>query len=304
MLLLLLVATLVVGLVGLWQWFNGWEQRQTALTRSRLEAGEPTFRRFRSRIDAVLRRSRIGRRLEERLEVAGSTQGLVDFVLIVAAIMLGVYLGMNLLVGNLLSAILAVGVIGGAHAYLRWQEGRRREEFVAQLPELARVLSNASSAGLALPSAVAMAANELTDPASSTLHRVVEELRLGQSVDVALQNLEARMPSREVSVLVSTLVIQQRTGGDVVTALQDMSETLEARKDLRREVKTLLAQAVATSYMVLALGVGSMLLMNAVSPGVIERMTQQTIGQVALLVGISLYTLGFFLIRRTTRIEV
>ena len=61
-----------------------------------------------------------------------------------------------------------------------------------------------------------------------------------------MENLGERLPSRELSVLVSTLAIQQRSGGDLVRALSDMAATLEARRETQREVKTLMAGATAT----------------------------------------------------------
>ena len=54
-----------------------------------------------------------------------------------------------------------------------------------------------------------------------------------------------RLPSREVAVLVSTLLVSARSGGSLVTALRDIADTLEARKETRREVRTD-ARAVAS----------------------------------------------------------
>ena len=72
-----------------------------------------------------------------------------------------------------------------------------------------------------------------------------------------MQNLGERMPSRELAVLVSTLAIQQRSGGDLVRALSDMAATLEARRETQREVKTLMAGATASSYVVMVIGAGA-----------------------------------------------
>ena len=83
-----------------------------------------------------------------------------------------------------------------------------------------------------------MAAKELDDPAASEMASVVQEMRLGQPLDRALERLQERLPSREVAVLMTTIVIQQRAGGDTVRALQELGGTLEARKDLIREIRT------------------------------------------------------------------
>ena len=112
------------------------------------------------------------------------------------------------------------------------------------------MLANGASAGLSLPAAVQLAARELPEPAAAEMRSVVEQLRVGQPVEDALESLRERLPSRELGVLMTTLVIQQRAGGDTVRALNELSGTLEARKDLLREIRTLLSGAVYTSYVV------------------------------------------------------
>jgi tight adherence protein B len=102
----------------------------------------------------------------------------------------------------------------------------------------------------------------------------------------------------------TTLVIQQRAGGDTVRALQELSETLEARKDLRREVRTLLAGTVFTSYLVAGMGVATIFLMNVISPGVLRQMTTSVLGIVAFICAGILWAIAFVLIRSTTRLDV
>jgi tight adherence protein B len=132
---------------------------------------------------------------------------------------------------------------------------------------------------------------------------VLEQMRIGQSLELALERLRDRVPSRELGVLVGTLVIQQRSGGDVVSALQGLSETLEQRKDLMREVRTLMAGPVFTAYVVAFMGVGTVFLLNAISPGVIDRMLASAAGIAVFVVAGILYTIGLLLVRRVTQVE-
>ena len=60
----------------------------------------------------------------------------------------------------------------------------------------------------------------------------------------------------------STLVVSARSGGSLVKALRDISLTLDDRKEVRREVRTTLAQARATSTLVTAMGIGMLLMLN------------------------------------------
>jgi tight adherence protein B len=301
--LLLLLATLVVAVIGVRVWWGGYAQRAATVERARLAAGLRTRRRVRGALEQRLRRTRAGRRLENRLAAAGLELGVTDFVAGMLLAITAAFVVVDYFAPAWVAAVAGAGAARGSLAWIDRKRRQRAEAFAAQLPELARVLSNASSAGLSLPSAIGLAISELEDPAASELAAVGEELRLGQSVDLALERLQERMPSREVGVLVATLVIQQRAGGDLVRSLRDMADTLEARKDLKREVRTIMAGAVFTSYIVAALGVGTILMLNSISPGAIDAMFASGPGRLALIVAGSCYALGFFLIRRTTRIE-
>jgi tight adherence protein B len=200
----------------------------------------------------------------------------------------------------------AGGYLGwrAVQAYLARAKGKRRDELVAQLPELARIISNAASAGRSLPCAKRQAARELEEPAAPALEAVGEELRLGQPVDRALERLSERLPSRELSVMVTTLLIQQRAGGDLVRALREMAATLDKRKDLRGEIQALMAGAVYTGYVVVLLGVAAVLLLNSVSPGVLDDVLSSWLGRLAFAAAVALYAVGIVLIRRQQAIEL
>lgn len=302
--LVLLAVTMVTALLALRLFVRDRAERAAMADRSALERAERRASRVRYRIDRRLLRSSVGRSLGLRIDSAGVRMMAVDFVsLSAAAFALGTFV-IDTCAPLWLAAAGGVLCVRACFAWIEKQREKRRLAFVAQLPEVARLMSNASSAGLAIRAAIDMAAEELDEPASSELGLVSEELSLGQSVGRALQNLEQRMPSRDVGVLISTLVIQQRSGGDLVNALQDMADTLDQRRDLTREIRTVMAGSVFTGYMVAGLGGVTVLLMNAVTPGVLDVLTSSLPGLIALGVAGGLYAVGFVLIRRVTRVEV
>ena len=104
--------------------------------------------------------------------------------------------------------------------------------------------------------------------------------------------------------LVSTLVLSARAGGAIVGSLRNLTVTLEQRKETRREIRTQLSQVTVTAYLVPAIGLGSLLLVDMMMPGALDRMTGALIGQTAVLVALGLFTLGFVLIRRLSKIDV
>lgn len=257
-----------------------------------------------STLDRQLQRTTWGRRLRETLEMSGVETSPTKFLAGSALVSLATGL---LLARSLSGLLLPFGVLLGVQAtrvYLRRARNKRREAFIAQMPELARTLSNATSAGLSVRTALAMAVDELADPARSEIRLVTEQLNLGASLDTALSAMERRLPSREAAILTSTLVVSARSGGGLVTALRDIAGTLETRKETRREIRTTYAQAVATAYAVLLMGVGVLFLLDSVREGTVDLMLREPLGQVALVVAGGIYAGGIVVIRRMTRVEI
>jgi tight adherence protein B len=303
--LLLLVASGTLGILGLWQLLAGGTRSAQLAARGQISAAEGSGRNIMRAVDARLRRTESGRRFAAWVAGAG--------IPMLPAEVLGIGLAASLLVFVIAAKIVAAWLaflvaFGGsalaARAWIEHKRGNRVEAFVAQLPELARMLANGTSAGLSMPQAVRMTSRELAEPAGSELKRVVDEMQVGRSIEDSLEALRERLPSREVSVLMSTIVIQQRGGGDTVRALGELASTLEARKDLRREIHTLLSGVVFTSYLVAFIGAAAVVLINLMFPGVMKEITSRPIGIAAIVVSATLWTIGWVLIRRTTRVEV
>lgn len=296
--------TLAVGFLGLWQYASGAIDRSAVAERSAVEPAEPASARLRRAAEERLMATDFGRRLAGRLRSAGAGVSAVNFVAVAAAVAIAAFLISDRALPKLLALVFAALCVRGCWAWIEYKAGQRREAFLGQLPDLARVLANASSAGLATRSAVELAASELEEPAATEMGIVAEEMRIGQSLDGALANLERRLPSRDVGVLMNTLVIQQRSGGDLVRALQEIADTLDTRRDLYREIKTVMASSVATGYVVGAMGLVALVVLNVVSPGVIADITSTWPGRIAFLISAALYTVGWLMVRRVTRIEI
>jgi tight adherence protein B len=248
-------------------------------------------------------RTRLGRWLEREFVLAGITYPPVAVFLVV----LLVTATLPYLLAQLLApAFAVVGLAGGfllLRSWLRRSRERRRERFVQQIPELARVLSNGANAGLSITTAWVVAEGEMAEPAKTEIQRLNAAVRFGTSLEDAMLQMNDRLPAREVRVLMSTLVVSARSGGSLIKALRDISLTLDDRKEVRREVRTVLAQSRATGALVTVMGVGILLALNAIQPGTVERMTQTLVGQIALVVSIGLFLIGHVTVQRMTRID-
>jgi tight adherence protein B len=300
---LLLSAAFLLLLAGLVDLASG-PMAQRQAVGSVLDADETSATTRRARgLDRWFRGTRLGRFLDRELALAGIKRS----PMVVAAIGILSAIGSAVLLWNLLAPVFSVlGMVLGAYLvrwYIRRAKDRRLEAFIAQMPEIARVLANATHAGLSIQTAIAIAGDELDEPAKGELQQVSVSLSFGNDIESALEELRERLPSREVGVLMTTLLVSARSGGSLVTSLRTIADTLESRRQTRREIRSTLAQALSTGYTMIGLTFGMLLLLNAINPRTVELMTQSPIGIAALVFAGTLDLLGFIVIRRMARIE-
>jgi tight adherence protein B len=299
-----LALVLALALWALWEFVSSAEQRRLIAARSALAQAEYEASTPSARLDAAIYRTQWGARLHRRIARSGAEIRLSTFVgALVGGSLLAVLVVWQVL-APFFGILAAAGVAFLFFSYLNRAEAKRREEFTSQLPDLARVLGNATAAGLALPTAISMAADELDGPAGEELGRMAESMKLGASLEDAVNELRERMPSRELGVLVSTLVVASRSGGSLVTALRNISTTLENRKETRREVRTILSETTSTVWALGFMSVGALFMINAIEPGIMRVMTTSVAGIAVLLAVAALFTIGFVLVSRITKFNL
>jgi len=303
---LLSTVALVLGVWGLHAWRGGKADRAALVERLAGDDGQgtqgqqPAF----AALDRRVRTYAWGRRLAGRLAATGTNLTPGQFTAAVVGLVAGAWLAAALVLAPFFGPIAGLIAAWAGYSFLEWRRRVRTERFIAQLPDLARVLANATQAGLALRTAVSLAADELDAPAGEELKQVSDAMALGHSIEDALAELQQRLPSRELIVLVSTLVLSSRAGGSVVESLRNLTVTLEERKETRREVRTQMSQITVTAYAVPVIGLGSLLLIDRIMPGSLSAMTGSNAGRICVLISLVLYVIGFALIRRMSRIDV
>ncbi|WP_028647458.1 type II secretion system F family protein [Nocardiopsis sp. CNT312] len=299
-----LALVLALALWALWEFVASSQQRRLIAARSALAEAEYAASTPSARLEAAIHRTEWGARLHRRIARSGAQVRVSTFVLALMGFSLLAVVVVWQVLAPFFGLLAVAGVAFLFFSYLNRAEARRREEFTAQLPDLARVLGNATSAGLAMPTAVAMAAEELDGPAGEELGRMAESMKVGASFEEAVRELRERMPSRELGVLLSTLVVASRSGGSLVTALRNISTTLENRKETRREVQTVLSETTSTVWALGFMSVGALFMINAIEPGIMRTMTTSVEGIAVLMVVAALFTTGFLLVARITRIDL
>lgn len=299
------LAVLVLGSIGLVVFALGTGE-QYDIVRSERSGGTVSFRA--SRIfpaDRAFRRTRLGDKLSQQL-VQANLRSItsIEYLLIALVASAIVFVILNRYIAILYALLLSALLLFGFWKVIDVLKERQREKFIQQLPEFARIMANSTGAGLSIHTALGVAASELPDPASREFSALKRELEIGTPLDIALERMSDRIAGRDLDVLVSTLVIAQRSGGSLISSLRNMSDTLEFRKETKREVKTLVSQSSYTGYLVVAFGVGFVLLLASFNDGLLFKLTSTIIGQVAIVIATICYAIGLVVINRLVKVKL
>jgi tight adherence protein B len=258
-----------------------------------------------ARQTARVERWATGRRLAGRVRRCGLPVGPDAFAGLAALAMAGAAAACVLV---LHLPLLAPGGAAGAGliatAVLASADRRHADRLEAQLPGVARQLSGAVGAGLSLAQALGRAAGDAPEPAAAELRRVADELALGARVEDALGALAERVPSHDLRVMVTAILVQRRSGGNMARALAGLADRLDDRARLSRELRGATAQARMTAWMVAALPVVGGAMAELAAPGTLARTLGGGFGPILLAAAASLYTVGAVWIGRIGRVVV
>jgi tight adherence protein B len=215
----------------------------------------------------------------------------------IAAVALAIGLGLPV---ALAGALLAVA---GVVATRRADGARESARQARQIPGVAEHLADALGAGMSLPAALESAAEVTPAPLGGELRRATRRIGGGERVQVALEGLRSRVPNPAMDALVGAIMVQRLSGGDLSGALHDLSERLDEREQLAREVRGATAQARMTGGLVACLPLAAGLGLEVAQPGLLARiLAGPGLGLVAL--SLLIQGLGMLLIRRLARVDL
>lgn len=175
---------------------------------------------------------------------------------------------------------------------------RRRRRFEEQLPSLLYTLSGALRSGHSLPVAFDILRREAKNPASQEMGIVVQETRLGVSVEKALGNLARRMPGEDMELLATAIAVSERVGGNLTPVMGNLAHNVEEKHKLEGKVKALTAQGKMEGLIVGLLPFLLGIVLYGMNPNLMKPMFERPLGWVMLGVVVVLEFLGLILIRK------
>src|SRR5882762_1915973 len=190
------------------------------------------------------------------------------------------------------------------YAYASHMRTKRFQKFEEKFPEAIDTLARAVRAGHAFTTALEMIANEVAEPVAGEFRQLYEEQKFGLPVRDALVNLADRIPLVDVKFFVTAVMLQRETGGNLAEILDNLSYVIRERFKILRQVRVHTAQGRLTMVLLMALPPTIVVLMLMLNPGFIRPLFTDPIGHALIVGGITLQTMGYFVIRRIIRIQV
>ena len=299
-------------LVGFWMFLNRRKLAMLEAARERIspESGPVIAALLRDEEDAsqlpFLNRLLSGREwteeIAERLKRAGVQLNPGAFSLLVAVTtMLGALIGTRMGPVGVIAGAVAGGVAPFWWLQARYQ--RRQRAYEDQLPDAIDILASALKSGYSFHAATNFLGQELGEPLGPQFARMYDEQRLGIDARTALTNFEERVGSVDVKMLVTALLIQRETGGNLGEVLQNTSDMLRQRSTIRGQLKTLTAEATYSARILALLPVLVFVALSYMIPDFIEGFMNTAQGQMMLVGAAVSVTLGYMIMMKIADVD-
>jgi tight adherence protein B len=193
--------------------------------------------------------------IETALARTGNRLGMAHLVvtMLIAATAVVLFAEKVMRLNPALVALFGIAAGLGAPALLmRLAQSRYRNQFLDRFPDALDLIGRAVKAGLPVLDATEVAAREVPTPVGSELQRTIEEMRIGVDIGEAMQHTADRIRVPDFRFFVVALKLQRRTGGGLAETLQNLSQIIRRRKEIRLKARALSSEA-KSSAVVLAL---------------------------------------------------
>jgi tight adherence protein B len=299
-------------LVGFWMFLNRRRLAMLEAARERIspESGPVIAALLRDEEDAsklpFLNRLLSGREwteeIAERLKRAGVQLNPGAFSLLVAVTtMLGALLGARMGPVGVIAGAVAGGIV--PFGWLNGRYQRRQRSYEEQLPDAIDMLASALKSGYSFHAATNFLGQELPEPLGPQFARMYDEQRLGIDARTALMNFEERVGSVDVKMLVTALLIQRETGGNLGEVLQNTSDMLRQRSSIRGQLKTLTAEATYSARILALLPVLVFVALSYMIPDFITGFMDSAQGQVMLVGAAVSVVLGYMIMMKIADVD-
>jgi len=243
--------------------------------------------------------------LAEKIEQAGKKY--LAYRVTLLAVALGVVSAV--IVWVVLRMTIAPIIVGPIAAYLPFlvishQRAKRMARIEEQIPEAIDTMTRALKAGHPFNATLRMIADDLDDPIAGEFDLTFGDINYGNDIRRAMLGLLSRVPSVTMMALVTAVLVQKETGGNLAEILQQISSVVRGRFRLHRKIKTLSAESRMSAWVLAAVPIVLFAAISVTSPDYLPVLVDDPRGQKAIIYGVISGAIGVIWIRKLLRIEV
>jgi len=239
----------------------------------------------------------------KRIAEAGWAVSAAVFIL-VFLIVGGVTTKNGFLIGLILGLIAAGFALQSPRYLLNFLKRRRLKRFNLQLVDTLVSMSNALKAGFSITQAFESVVKEGENPLAQEFDVFLQQTRIGVTFSEALENMDKRIGSADLTLVVQAIEAARKTGGNLTEVFEKISATIRERMRIEGRIRTLTAQGrlqgIIVSIMPLIIGVALMI----VDPEMTRPFIQSTTGFFVMVAVGALIGLGALVIRKIVNIDV
>ncbi len=190
--------------------------------------------------------------LATRLDRTGKNWTLSQYFYASAGIALFVAVVLYLRTGAAMLS-LAVGVFAGAgipHFVVKFAMNKRTNQFNAKFPDAIDLLVRGLRSGLPVTETLGVVAQEVPGPVGLEFKAITDRIRVGKTMEEALQDTADRLGIPEFNFFCITLAIQRETGGNLAETLSNLGDVLRKRSQMKLKIRAMSSESKASAYIV------------------------------------------------------
>ncbi|MEA3068228.1 MAG: tight adherence protein [Sphingomonadales bacterium] len=190
--------------------------------------------------------------LRKRLEMTGKEVSLAKYVSICLGISAFVIIGLMMRGAPfILSLLVAIFFgVGGPHFIIGKMIKRRINKFNSNFPDAIELMVRGLRSGLPITETLGIVASEVPGPVGIEFRMVSDKMKIGRTMEAALQETADRLGTAEFQFFVITLAIQRETGGNLAETLSNLADVLRKRAQMKLKIRAMSSESKASAYIV------------------------------------------------------
>jgi tight adherence protein B len=190
--------------------------------------------------------------LRQRLEQTGKDISLGKYAMICVGVMAIVAIGLMAKGAPFILSLL-LGIffgIGGPHFVIGRMIKRRINKFTTNFPDAIELMVRGLRSGLPITETLGIVAGEISGPVGIEFRIVSDKMKIGRTMEAALQETADRLGTAEFQFFVITLAIQRETGGNLAETLSNLADVLRKRAQMKLKIRAMSSESKASAYIV------------------------------------------------------